>query len=187
MISANYGALTLRKDCKLQARLVCRTNLIELHHFAGMATKTLCLTSVNAPQGNDVSNPPLHSWFLTKNRFSSQDVLSLKSGDTRSRMVALQYSISSFGWRTPELPLQCCCSPQPGVLTERPAIFCTERMVRIWGYWGLSKYTQIYTLKNAELCICIPLTISCISGTAEFLAPTSKAKMPVSWWDNQTF
>ena len=72
-----------------------------------------------------IRNPPLHSWIPTSNGFCSQDVFSLKSGDTRSPYS--RYSISSFGWRTPVTPtvvlicwLSCKIStPQPGVLTER--------------------------------------------------------------------
>lgn len=171
--------------------MLCGTNLIKLHHFAGMATKPLCLTPMNVMQGIDIRNPPLHSWIPTHNSFCSQDVLSLKSGDTRSPYS--RYSISSFGWRTPVTPtvllicwLSCKLStPQPGVLTERFPAFGfwaqkgSEKKLRKWRPQQvypntLKKYLAMYLYPTYHPLASVEPACWLGAHQTEFLDPTSK-------------
>lgn len=165
--------------------MLCGTNLIELHHFAGMATKPLCLTSMNVMQGIDIRNPPLHSWIPTHNSFCSRDVLSLKSGDNRWYPYS-RYSISSFGWRTPVTPtvvLICWLANlhprQPGVLTERfPAFgfWAQKGLSKKWRKWRPQQVYPNTKVSVSHLPSLASVGPACSLGAhqTEFLDPTSK-------------
>ena len=119
------------------------TNLIKKkHHFAGMATKPLCLTPMNVMQGIDIRNPALHSWIPTNNSSCSQDVRTHWNQETRDTRPTVDTTYIIFGMADPSYPRQ------PGVLTERFPAFGfwagLRDWKRHWGNEGPNKYTQIH-------------------------------------------